>query len=107
MNGMPNPDDFSIDEREGEYRIIINVSGEIHLTVEASSHIEAEKLARKRVEEIKCEEEFCELDEVTDAETQRVYKTKPMYRVYRDGAKMQVSRLEAGMTPREPDVNGF
>ena len=49
-----------------------------------------------------------ELDEVIYATVNSVKKTPPMFRVTNtDGRKAKVTRLQPGMTPREPDKTGF
>ena len=104
MSEAPNPADFSVDEREGEYQVIIEVSGEIFLTIKAEDHADAERQASEIVGD---DDRLLELDEVYDARIVSVYKSKPMFRVMSEGRKAQVTRLEPGMTPREPDEYGF
>lgn len=101
---MPNPEDFSVDLRDGEYRVVIDVTGELSVTIKAENLADAERKAEKICAD--CYEHM-QLDEVTEAVIDRVYKTRPMFRVIEDGKKMQVSRLEPGMTPRAPDERGF
>lgn len=53
-------------------------------------------------------EDWAELDEVEQVDVGHVYQSPRMYRVTsEDGKKMQVSRLKAGMKPREPNERGF
>jgi hypothetical protein len=95
---------FSVKEREGEYYATFHVEGEIRVQIKASSKEDAQAKAEAMLED----DDFGqELDEVTNADVSYVWKAQPMYRVTRDGEKMQVSRLEAGDEPREPDERGF
>ncbi len=101
---QPNPADFSVDEKPGEYRVRFDVRGEVTMDIDASSEAEARAKAEAMLED----EEFgLELDEARDVSIGYVRKRSPMYRVLREGKAMQVSRLEAGDLPREPDERGF
>ena len=101
---IPDPNLFSVNERKGEYSVSITVHGTIETTIEASSKEEAEIKA----------EEMCEsgdlpleITQLTDVDIDYIRPVRPMYRVIRDGENMQVSRLEAGDEPREPNEYGF
>ena len=48
-----------------------------------------------------------DLDEVQEADVSYVTSEPTMYRVIRDGQAMQVSFLQEGDVPREPDHRGF
>lgn len=101
---VPNPADFSVNERPNEYAVSVRVTGEITLTLTAESIEDARAQANAKLDD----EEFgLELDEVTDARISYVAKTKPMFRVLRDGKKTQTTWLRAGDLPREPDERGF
>jgi len=95
---------FSVNERQKDYEVTFRVSGSIHLTIQADSVEDARAKANGMTED----DEFgLELDEADDVSVGSVRKSAPMYRVTRDGAKMQVSRLDASDAPREPDERGF
>ncbi len=95
---------FSVTGRYGEFYAVFRVEGEIRVQIKADS-IEQ---ARAKAREIADGDDFgTELDEVIDVNIDYVYAARPMYRVTRDGSKMQVSRLEDGDIPREPDERGF
>lgn len=107
MIDQPNPAVFSVDERPREYRFTIQITGTMSVTVSADSEDEARLTAEDQADKIAEDTYEAELDEIDDVRVERVWKTKPMYRVTRDGRKMQVSRLEQGDLPREPDERGF
>lgn len=105
MTDQPDPSAFSVLEKPNEYKVRCKVSGEVTITVEADS-VDA---ARAKVEAMaeSHPEEF-EVYEPEEIEVEYAYKTPPMYRVTREGQSMQVSRLEAGDMPRDPDPkHGF
>jgi len=96
--------EFSVNERQDEYQVTFRVRGTIHLEIKASSLEEAKEKARSMCED----ENFgLELDEADEVDVDFVRKSPPMYRVTREGRKMQVSRLLSGDEPREPDERGF
>jgi hypothetical protein len=107
MTDQPNPADFSVNDRPREYEVRIRIEGEIRRTIKADSLEEAEAQAEKIAEDIAEDRETAELDEVDDVEVADCRRAKPMFRVMRDSAKMQVSRLSPGDLPREPDERGF
>ncbi|MCY1235571.1 hypothetical protein D9M68_150740 [compost metagenome] len=104
MADQPNKADFIADERPGEYEARFAVSGTVHVTIKAGSLEEARAKADAMAED----EEFgLELDEADDVSVRWVGKSATMFLVTRDGQKMQVSRLEPGDLPRQPDERGF
>jgi len=104
MAEQPNPDDFTKDEKPGEYGIRFRVKGEIRLTIKAESKEDAKAQAEAMLED----EDFgLELDEVDEVRVDYVYKTPAMFRVMREGKVMQVSRLEPGDVARAPNEYGF
>ncbi|MDB5531561.1 MAG: hypothetical protein JWR51_4664 [Devosia sp.] len=104
MATAPNPADFSVNERANEYEVRFSVRGEIRLTINAESPEDA----RSKAEAMTEDEEFgLELDDTDEVRVDHVWKTRPMFLVTREGKKMQVSRLDAGDLPREPDDRGF
>lgn len=107
MTSQPNPADFSVNDRPREYVVRINVEGVIRRTIKANSQEEADALAEKIGDDIAAERETVELDEVDEARVAYCGRAHPMYRVTRNGEKYQVSRLEPGDLPREPDERGF
>lgn len=101
----PDPSAFSVNEKPNEYRVHCKVSGEVMITINAESPSEAHAKVEAM---IKDKPENFELLDPDEIEVAYVRKTPPMYRVMRDGQPMQVSRLEAGDLPREPDAKyGF
>ncbi|MQW28455.1 hypothetical protein GHK69_24185 [Sinorhizobium meliloti] len=104
MTELSNKADFIADERPGEYEATFSVRGTIRVTIKAESLDEARAKADAMTED----EEFgLELDEADDVSLNWVGKTRPMYLVTREGRTMQVSRLEPGDLPRQPDERGF
>jgi hypothetical protein len=101
---QPNPEDFSVNERPGEFNVTFSVRGTIRTTIKADSLEDARAKAREMAE---FEEFGIELDEADDVEIDLVSKSPVMYRVLRDGKTMQVSRLAPGDLPRQPDERGF
>jgi hypothetical protein len=105
MGDCPDPSAFSVIERPNEYQVRCRVEGEITLTINAESLADARTKAEEMAE--KNPEEF-EAFDPDDIRISYVYKSPAMYRVTRDGQAMQVSRLEAGDLPRDPDPkSGF
>jgi hypothetical protein len=104
MTTIPSPDDFSKDEKPGEYCVRFKVKGEILITIKADNIAAAQEKAEDMLED----EDFgLELDEATDVSIRHVYKSPAMFRVLRNGKTMQVTRLEPGDQPREPNERGF
>lgn len=104
MTDVPDKTLFSVNERDGEYEATYEVRGTISLTIKADSLEEARSMADGMVGD----EDFGkELEIVDSVSVDRVRKKRPMFRVTRDGATMQVSILEAGDLPREPNEYGF
>ena len=107
MEDTPNPADFSVDEKPGEYRVIFKISGSMELTIKADDEAHASKLAEEFADRIAEGYEDFDFDDVDDVDVAHLRKSPPMYRVTQDGSKMQVSRLRPGDVPREPDERGF
>jgi len=103
----PNKDDFSFVDKPTEFRVTLKVQGEIHLSIKADSIEAAREEANLRSDKMMDGEEWVELDDVDQVDVIRVYQSPRMYRVRCEGRNMQVSRLEEGHTPREPDERGF
>jgi hypothetical protein len=54
------------------------------------------------------EEGYVEIDDIHKVDLRHVSKDRPMYRVTREGKPMQVSHLQPGDLPRDPDPDrGF
>lgn len=102
----PDPAAFSKVEFPGVYKVEIKVTGTIYIEIEADSPEEAKAKAREAAEQVETDDE-AELDAITDARAVGVMRKSSLYRVLRNGHKMQVSRLSAGDEPREPDERGF
>lgn len=95
---------FSVNERPREYEVRFSVRGEIHATVTADSIEDA----RRKAEAMTEDDDFgLDLDKAEEVSVGHIWKSKPMYRVMRDGRPMQTSHLEPGDLPREPDERGF
>ncbi len=104
ITDLPNTADFITNERYGEYEATFSVRGTIRITIKAESLEEARSKADAMTED----EEFgLELDDAEDVSLDRVGKTRPMFLVTRDGQSMQVSHLQPGDLPRQPDERGF
>ena len=103
MTDKPNPDDFSVNERKGEYSVTFSVSSEVRLEFQAENADDA----RRQAEAMTDEDLIDYIDELDDVEIESVWTLPKMYRVTRDGRPIQVSYLKAGDLPREPDERGF
>lgn len=103
----PNPADFSINDKPGEYTATIEVRGKISISIKAASQEDAQRQAKAELERIE-KEGYVEIDDIEETDLQCVTKDRPMYRVTREGKPMQVSHLRPGDLPREPDPSyGF
>ena len=98
----PNPADFSRDDKPGEYTADIEVRGTVSIHIKAESREDAQRQAEAELERID-KEGYVEIDDIDSIDLQRVTKDCPMYRVTREGKSMQVSRLQPGDLPRDPD----
>jgi hypothetical protein len=98
----PNPADFSRNDKPMEYTAEIEVRGTISIGIKANSQEDAQRQAEAELERME-EEEHIEIDRIDEVDLRRVTKDRPMYRVTRDGKLMQVSHLQPGDLPREPD----
>lgn len=98
----PDPALFSRNDKPGEYTAEISVRGIISISLKADSPEDAKRQAEAELERIE-NDGYAEIDNIGEIDLRRLTKDKPMYRVMRDGQRMQVSHLEAGDTPREPD----
>jgi hypothetical protein len=80
----PNPADFSVNEKLGEYRVCVEFSGEVMLTISAgdsaAARAEADKLLAAGDFDL-APEDFSELEIIS------VRPAAPMYRVLRGGQK--------------------
>lgn len=102
----PNPADFSRNEREREYEARIVVRGTLTIAIQADSEADAQRQAEEELAKIE-NDGFVEVESIDSIEIDRVYKEQPMYRALRGGQKYQVTHLEPGDLPREPDELGF
>lgn len=101
---VPSADGFIINEKPGEFKARFIVRGEIVRTIVADSADQAREIAEAMADD----DDFgTELDAVDDVGVEHVWKTPRMYLVLRGGAAMQVSRLEEGDVPRQPNEQGF
>ena len=107
MTDKPNPADFSVNDKPREYTVCLLIEGEVRRTIKADSLEEAEAQAEKIADDIAEGRETAELDEVDDVQVSSCHRSRPLFRVMRHGKPMQVSRLEPGDLPREPDDRGF
>ena len=101
-NLAPNPDDFSRNDKPREYTAEIEVRGTFSISIMADSLEDARRQAETEMERIE-NEGYIEIENVEDMDLQRVTKDRPMHRVTREGKSMQVSHLQPGGLPRDPD----
>lgn len=99
---MPNPADFSLNEKPGDYTATFEVSGTISFHIKADSQEDAQRQAEAELERIE-NDSYVEINSIDEADLRRVTKDRAMYRVMREGKAMQVSHLQPGDLPREPD----
>lgn len=110
LTAEPNAADFSFVEKPDEFRVTLQVIGEVRLTIKADDIEAARADARLQAEKmLDGDDGFgVELDDVEQVSVAHVQQSPRMYRVLNaDGMKCQVSHLKPGMTPREPDEKGF
>ncbi|KAF0674466.1 hypothetical protein [Profundibacterium mesophilum] len=107
MTDRPNPADFSVNDKPREYDVRIRIEGTICRTIKADSQEEADAMAEKIEDDILEERDDAEPDEVDDVRLISCRRARPMFRVMRDGKAFQVSHLEPGDLPRDPDNLGF
>lgn len=100
----PNPADFSVNEKEGEFNIMFTVTGTVRTTIQAADLAEARQKAREMAD---ADDFDLDLDEADSVDVSHVYKSARMFRVTREGGKVQTSHLQPGDLPREPDERGF
>lgn len=98
----PNPADFSRNDKPGEYTAEFEVRGKISMSIRADSQEDAQRQAEAELEKM-LDEGYVEIDDIDTADLRRVIKDRPMYRVTREGKTMQVSHLQPGDIPRDPD----
>ena len=96
--------EFLKNERPNEYEARFRVEGDLFVSIEADSLDEAKAKAAAMLDD---EEAMLELDAITDARVDHVWKSPTMFLVNRGGSVMQVSRLQDGDIPRQPDDRGF
>lgn len=103
-NTKPNPADFIVNEKHGQYRATFDVRGTITMMFKADSLEDAKEKA-----EAMCDEEDFgfDIDDVDEVVVGYVCKMTPMYLVMREGREMQTSHLKVGDTPRQPNEDGF
>lgn len=99
---MPDASNFSRNDKPGEYTAEVTVSGKISISIKAESQEDAQRQAEVEVERME-KEGFVEIDDIDEIDLRRVTKDRSMYRVTREGKRMQVSHLQAGDLPRDPD----
>lgn len=99
---VPNPADFSRNDKPGEYTATMEVRGTISIAIKAESQEDAQRQAEAELDRIE-KEGYVEIDGLDQIHLRRMEKDRPMYRVTRDGGPMQVSHLKVGDLPREPD----
>lgn len=103
----PNPADFSVNERKGEYFALVEVTGTFRFTCKAESVEDAQKQLDAEIANLEAEPFDVQLDDVEEISANPVRPEAPMFRVWEDGRKLQVSRLTEKHTPRQPDKRGF
>lgn len=103
----PNPADFSRNDKPGEYTAEIEVRGRISVSIKADSKEDAQLQAEVELDRME-REGYAEIDDIHEIDLVRMTKDRQMYRVMREGKPMQVSHLEPGDLPRDPDAEyGF
>lgn len=102
----PNPDDFSRNERERDYEARVSIRGTITIAVQADSAEGAQQQVDAELAKIEAEG-FVQLDDIDEIGDAQVTKERPMFRVLREGRVMQVTHLQAGDLPRQPNEHGF
>jgi hypothetical protein len=107
MTDKPNSNDFSVNAKPRDYEVTIGITGSMRVTIQADSEDHAKRLAKEMADRLSEDMAEVDLDELDDVSVDYIRKTPPMYRVTRDGQKMQVSNLKPGDLPREPDERGF
>lgn len=98
----PNPADFSRNDKPDEYTAEFEVRGKISMSIKADSQEDAQRQAEAELEKM-LDEGYVEINDIDSADLRCVAKDRPMYRVTREGRPMQVSHLQAGDVPRDPD----
>ena len=101
----PDPADFSVNEKKGEFEVVLYFTGTVRTTVSAADEEAARTQAAVLLKEYK--DEGVELDEIEAGRVERCRASRPMYLVTRDGGPMQVSHLQPGDLPRQPTASGF
>ena len=104
INPAPNPADFSVNTREGEFDVCVRFIGTLRFTVEAASRAEAEDEAQRMIDAHEIEPGPDHLEQI---DIDYVRACRALYRVDRDGTPWQVSHLLPGDLPRDPDERGF
>lgn len=99
----PNPADFSRNDKPREYTAEITVRGVISISIKADSQEDAQRQAEAELVRME-KERYVEIDDIHEIDVHRVTKDRPMYRVTREGKSMQVSHLQPGDLPRDPDA---
>jgi len=98
----PDPALFSRNDKPREYTAEFTVRGAVSFSIKADSPEDARRQAEAELERME-KEGYIEIDDVQEIELYRVAKDRPMYRVTREGKSMQVSHLQVGDLPRDPD----
>ena len=107
MTNIPDAALFSVNEKPREYTARVSVRGSITINIEADSKADAEAKARAEVDKM-WDEGYVEVDDIDDMDISYLVKDRPLFRVTREGKPMQVSDLQAGDLPRDPDPSyGF
>lgn len=101
----PNQADFIVNEKKGEYDVVLYFSGTVHATIHAADDAEAKRKADELLAEY--EDGGAEIDDLDEARVDRCRPARPMYLITRNGGPMQTSHLEPGDTPRQPTSTGF
>lgn len=94
---------FTVDQKEGLWDVWIEVRAKWPEYVAATTAEEA----RAKVAALIASNSIDAATEPDDFEIVSVVPQPPLYRVLRDGRAMQVSHVEPGDLPREPNRRGF
>jgi hypothetical protein len=103
MAHTPNPDDFSFHIDENKYRVTLRIEGEMSVKIEANSKDEAKRKAEDMADKLADDCLEIELDDFDDVSVgYHIQVPRKMYRITRDGQKLQTTTLRPGDLPRDP-----
>ena len=107
MTTLPHPHDFSKKTSDGEFDVLVEITGSVWMTIRARDLDEAKRLAAEKADYFLSVDFDHSLDDVESAQVLRVKPRSSLYRVMRNGEAILVSHLQPGDVPRDPDEWGF